>query len=1001
MSIADLPKQYDPHEAERKWYALWLDRGYFTAHPESEKPPFTIVIPPPNVTGALHLGHALNNTLQDILTRWRRMQGYDALWMPGTDHAGIATQAVVERRIFEEEGKNRHDLGREALVERIWAWKDEYEARILSQLQQMGCSCDWSRTRFTLDDVCSKAVRRTFFNLFKAGKIFRGKRLVNWDTQLRTAVADDEIYYEDIQGHLWTIKYPVAGSETEALNVSTTRPETMLGDTAVAVHPDDPRYQHLIGKEVELPLTGRRIPILADPILVDPQFGTGCVKVTPAHDPNDYQTGLRHDLPMINLLNSDGTYNENAGAYAGLPGKEVRKRVVADLEAQGLLVKAEPYATRVNYSDRSKTPIEPFLSDQWFVRMGDDEDGSPGFAQQAIDAVTSGKVRITPDRYSKSYIDWLSEKRDWCISRQLWWGHRIPIWHCETGSESDLQRAFGDRPDVSWHPSEAGGWLVCSESDLPSDALGPDHTLTQDPDVLDTWFSSALWPHSTLGWPEKTPELAKYYPTSVLSTARDIITLWVARMVIFGQFNVENIPFRDVFIHPVIQDGDGKRMSKTAGNGIDPVDIIEAYGADALRFTLALSATETQDLRIPVEPVKNDQGRLAYRSGPDGSTEWLTPEQAKTTPKRLRVNTSERFEQGRTFPNKFWNSARFALMNMEGYTPGHVDLSLSAHRGPLDSGRPRRHHRRRHHRPRSLPLRRRHPNPPRLHLELLLRLVRRVPQGPTPRRIHPPGRPARAGRRARRPLPPPPPRHALRHRIRLGSIGASGPHSRPARARSGRGIRLHRRLARPGRLLRPRGRRNRPPVAGKNPGDPQPPRRTQRPRHRQNFPDHRGRPHRCRPPALRRVPHPHPHRCRVPGDRPLRRPPQRCRRLRPLRRRDHPAALRPHRQGRRTRPPDQTTRRPGQTAFRSPFQAQQRELRLPGPRLRGRPAAPEGIRIARPAPGRGSPPGGPFMNLRHSRKRRRAPIWTRFLDPGASAPPSSQPCNLRRPDSMR
>jgi valyl-tRNA synthetase len=635
MNIADLPKQYDPHEAQKRWYAFWLEKGYFHADPSSSKAPYTIVIPPPNVTGALHLGHALNNTLQDILIRWRRMQGYDALWMPGTDHAGIATQAVVEKRLFEEEKKTRHDLGREALVARIWAWKDEYEKRILSQLRLMGCSCDWDRTRFTLDEICARAVRTTFFRLFQADKIYRGKRLVNWDTQLRTAVADDEIYYEEIAGQLWTIAYPVVDSPSgEALHVATTRPETMLGDTAVAVHPEDPRFRHLIGKMVQLPLMDRHIPIIADAILVDPKFGTGCVKVTPAHDPNDYLTGQRHRLPMINLLNPDGTFNENAGTYVGLDRRVVRKRVVADLEAQGLLVKAEPYTTRLNFSDRSKTPIEPYLSDQWFVRMGE-------FAQNAMDAVTSGRMRITPERYAKSYLDWLGEKRDWCISRQLWWGHRIPIWYCEEATEAELERAFAGREGVAWRRAEDGGWLICSETDLSEDAVGPGLPIVQDPDVLDTWFSSALWPHSTLGWPGQTPELAKYYPTSVLSTARDIITLWVARMVIFGQFNMGDVPFRDVFIHPVIQDGQGKRMSKTAGNGIDPVDIIDLYGADALRFTLAQAATETQDLRMPVDRTKLPDGR--------------------------DVNTSERFEQGRTFPNKFWNASRFALMNLEGY----------------------------------------------------------------------------------------------------------------------------------------------------------------------------------------------------------------------------------------------------------------------------------------------------------------------------------------------
>jgi len=648
MNLADLPKQYDPKDAQNRFYDFWVAKGYFHADPASTRPAYCIVIPPPNVTGALHLGHALNNTLQDILVRWRRMQGFDVLWMPGTDHAGIATQAVVEKRIWEEEKKTRHDLGREALVQRIWTWKHEYEQRILSQLRLMGCSCDWDRTRFTLDEVCSRAVRRTFFNLFKAGKIFRGKRLINWDTQLRTAVADDEIYYEEVSGHLWTIKYRVAGSPTsETLHIATTRPETMLGDTAVAVHPDDARYRHLIGEHVDLPLTGRRIPIIADGLLVDPAFGTGVVKVTPGHDPNDYQAGLRNSLPMINLLNPDGTYNENAGKYAGLDRLVVRRRVVEDLKALDLLERVDSYLVRLNHSDRSKTPIEPYLSDQWFVRMGDDPDGTAGFAQQAMDAVTSGRVDIHPERYAKSYLDWLSEKRDWCISRQLWWGHRIPIWYCGTCTELDLQRAFDGRADVVWRPAESGGWLVCAESDLRGDELKPAHTLVQDPDVLDTWFSSALWPHSTLGWPERTPELAKYYPTSVLSTARDIITLWVARMVIFGLFNRDEVPFRDVYIHPIIQDGQGRRMSKSLGNGVDPVDIIEIYGTDALRYTLAAGATETQDLRLPVEPKKLPDGRV--------------------------INTSDRFEQGRNFANKFWNAARLVLMNLEGYEPAAID----------------------------------------------------------------------------------------------------------------------------------------------------------------------------------------------------------------------------------------------------------------------------------------------------------------------------------------
>jgi valyl-tRNA synthetase len=636
----ELPKLYDPKSAQEKWYPFWLEKGYFHADPASTGDPYCVVIPPPNVTGALHLGHALNNTLQDILCRWRRMKGDSVLWMPGTDHAGIATQAVVERRLLQDEKKTRHDLGRTELVKRIWAWKDEYETRILSQLQAMGTSCDWARTRFTLDPVCAKAVRHTFFKLFKDDKIYRGKRLVNWDTHLRTAVADDEIYYEDVQGSLWSIRYPVADMPGQFLVVATTRPETMLGDTAVAVHPDDIRYKHLIGREIALPLTDRRIPIIADGLLVDPTFGTGCVKVTPAHDPNDYQTGMRHKLLMINLLNPDGTYNENAPeAYRGLLIKDVRKRVLADLDSAGLLADTQPHALRLNLSHRSNTAIEPYLSDQWFVRMNE-------FADQAIEAVTSGKVTFHPDRYAKTYIDWLSEKRDWCVSRQLWWGHRIPIWYCSSVTEPELEAAFAGRTDVTWRKTEAGsdraGWLLSALEDLKGDELGPNHPLEQDADVLDTWFSSALWPHSTLGWPEKTPELAKYYPTAVLSTARDIITLWVARMVILGQYNCGEVPFKDVFIHPVIQDGKGQRMSKSLGNGIDPVDIIDMYGADTLRFGLASAATETQDLRLPIEKIKLEDGR--------------------------EVNTSDRFEQAKPFANKLWNASRFVMSNLDDYT---------------------------------------------------------------------------------------------------------------------------------------------------------------------------------------------------------------------------------------------------------------------------------------------------------------------------------------------
>jgi valyl-tRNA synthetase len=702
----ELPKQYDPKEAQQRWLQFWTERGYGHSRPDSRQP-FCIVIPPPNVTGALHMGHALNNTLQDVLIRFRRMQGFNALYMPGTDHAGIATQAVVERLIMQQEKKTRHDLGREELVKRIWQWKDQYEARILRQLRELGCSCDWPRTRFTLDPVCARAVRHTFFKMFRDGLIYRGKRLVNWDTALQTAVADDEIFHEPIKGGFWTFRYPVKGEPgasatggTEFIRFSTTRPETMLGDTAVAVHPDDPRYQHLIGKMVTIPLVNRDIPIIADPILVDPTLGTGAVKVTPAHDPNDYACGLRQKLPMINILNPDGTINSNGGPYAGLDRFEARKRVTEDMEKLGLFDGREDREIDLAHSDRSKTPIEPYLSDQWFVAMGD-RDGKPGLAQMAMDAVTSGRVQFVPARYAKTYLDWLGEKRDWCISRQLWWGHRIPIWYARC-PEAELKKAFAGRDDVTWRLDEENGqWLICALDDLKPDVLGPKYPLERDPDVLDTWFSSALWPHSTLGWPgpalpgeppgERNPDwnqMRYYYPTSVLVTSRDIITLWVARMVITGLYNVGEVPFRHVYIHPKILDGFGETMSKTKGNGIDPLDIIDCYGTDALRFLLVHMATETQDSRMPVAnlcphcgqlvPVKQEHMYMRTRKvtcphckkpfRPGGP--WPTEDPELPTARQA----SEKFEMGRNFANKIWNAARFLLLNMEGYKPQAIRL---------------------------------------------------------------------------------------------------------------------------------------------------------------------------------------------------------------------------------------------------------------------------------------------------------------------------------------
>ena len=726
-SQRDLPKQYDHQAAQRRWYPFWEHRGYFHSQPDASRKPYTIVIPPPNVTGSLHMGHALNNTLQDILIRQKRMQGYETLWMPGTDHAGIATQAVVERRLLSEENQSRHTLGREGLVARIWKWKNDYESRILGQLKLMGCSCDWQRTRFTLDAVCARAVRHTFFSLFRDRLVYRGKRLVNWDTMLQTAVSDDEVFHEAVPGHFWYFRYPVISpqpGEPTHVTIATTRPETMLGDTAVAVHPDPEaalaqaetdlvqrlqaapekqkaeiqaeldavrarrethlplllklRDMALAGRQLMLPLLNRPIPLVADQ-WAKPEMGTGCVKITPAHDPNDYEVGLRQKLPMVNILNLDGTLNENAGPYQGQVVLDARRRVVADLEALGLLEQTEDRVIDLAHSDRSKTPIEPLLTDQWFVQMEQ-------LAQTAMDAVSDGRVTIIPGRYAKGYQDWLGEKRDWPISRQLWWGHQIPIWYSKTASEKDLQKAFAGRKDVVWYRDEEyGQWLICAqEEDLAEDSV-PGHKLVRESDVLDTWFSSALWPHSTLGWPEPTSELKYYYPTNVLITSRDIITLWVARMVLTGLYNVGQIPFHDVYIHPKILDAYGEGMSKSKGNGVDPVDVIEKFGADSLRFGLAYLTTETQDIRMPVDfecphcnalVEQTQQNRVLPRikckhCGKEFATQWAEKPADKALPRGPVV--SERFELARNFCNKLWNASRFVLMNLEDYVPGSLE----------------------------------------------------------------------------------------------------------------------------------------------------------------------------------------------------------------------------------------------------------------------------------------------------------------------------------------
>ena len=588
----ELPKIYDPKANESKIYETWEQKGYFNADVDPNKKPFTIVMPPPNVTGRLHMGHAMDNALQDTITRMKRMQGYNALWLPGTDHAGIATQIKVEEALRKNEGKTRHDLGREAFLERVWDWKNQYSGEILNQLRQMGVSCDWRRLRFTMDEGCSAAVKEVFVNLYNKGMIYRGSRIINWCPSCTTALSDAEVEYEEQAGNLWHIRYAIEGSD-ESLVIATTRPETMMGDTGIAVHPEDERYQHLIGKHAILPLMNRPIPIFADDY-VEKDFGTGCVKVTPCHDPNDFDMAQRHDLEHILVFDNHAKVNENGGKYCGLDRFEARKAVLKDLEEQGLLVKIDAHNHNVGTCYRCGTTVEPMTSAQWFVKMHD-------LAQPAMEVVKNGEVSFVPERFSKTYLNWMENVHDWCISRQLWWGHRIPAYYCDDCGHMEVSKT-----DISACPK-------CGSKNI-----------RQDEDVLDTWFSSALWPFSTLGWPEKTPDFEYFYPTSVLVTGYDIIFFWVARMIFSGLEHTGKKPFDKVFIHGLVRDSQGRKMSKSLGNGIDPLEMIDLYGADALRFTLLTGISPGNDSRFYVE---------------------------KT-------------EANRNFANKIWNASRFVQMNL-------------------------------------------------------------------------------------------------------------------------------------------------------------------------------------------------------------------------------------------------------------------------------------------------------------------------------------------------
>ncbi len=602
----EMQKTYNPKDFEDRLYAEWMEKGYFRAEVDPAKIPFTIVIPPPNITGQLHLGHALDNTIIDILIRFKRMQGYSALYLPGCDHASIATEVKIVEQM-KKEGLSKQDVGREEFLRRAWEWKEKFGGRIVEQLKKMGVSCDWSRLAFTMDENCSRAVREVFVNLFEKGLIYRGDRIINWCPGCKTALSDAEVEYSEDASYFWHLKYPVKDSD-ESITVATTRPETMLGDTAVAVNPKDKRYEHMIGKTLVLPLVGREIPVIADEY-VDMEFGSGAVKITPAHDPNDFEVGLRHDLEVIRVMNDDGTMNDKAGKYAGMDRFAAREAIVEDLKACGALVRIEPHAHNVGHCYRCKSTVEPIVSKQWFVRMAP-------LAKPAIDAVTRNKIKFTPDRFSKIYYNWMEGIRDWCISRQLWWGHRIPVWYCQDCGE-----------------------MIVSKTDATVCPHCGSHALKQDEDVLDTWFSSALWPFSTLGYPEKTEDFNYFYPTDVLSCGYDIIFFWVARMIFSGIAHTGKVPFRDVLLHGIVRDEQGRKMSKSLGNGIDPLEVIDEYGADSLRFSLITGVAPGNDSR--------------YSKG--------------------------KVEAGRNFMNKIWNASRFVLMNAEGENiPPLSEVKLTA-----------------------------------------------------------------------------------------------------------------------------------------------------------------------------------------------------------------------------------------------------------------------------------------------------------------------------------